>query len=97
MNQSEVLRARIDKVNAYREVFIEDGQVKPAARAFFRYLAEYCKVSDSVALRDENGVIDPVSHVYRDGMRSVFDHINSVLSEDVAILIAKLKETESVN
>lgn len=96
MNRREALRRRLDVAMSYRRLFLgDDGQLTEDARAFFRDLSDASEIAKSGALRNEAGAIDPVAHVYRDGKRVVWDHVQMRMGDDIAGLqheLAKLQE-----
>ena len=83
------LQSKIDLARAAQRLFLDGGTLSADARLFFSELSHFCRINESGALTNGNG-IDPVAHVYRDGKRSVWDHVQSILAVDVISLEREL-------
>lgn len=89
------LRERIDVVAAYRQTFTDDrGNLTESARLVFRDIAKFIGTGDARLVKDNDGRVDPVAHVHRDGGRAVFNKIEERLQEDLAALHAALRQAE---
>lgn len=89
MTRLEALRNQLALSRSFARLFKDGDTLKPDAREFFDDLARFCRVNDSKRMAGENGMTDALAHVYRDGQRSVWDHISDVLSVDVGYLEAE--------
>ena len=92
---TQVLRDRLDTVSAYRELFLDgEGRLTGAGRLVLRDMSAFAGVSSSSARHDNEGRIDPAAHVYRDGQKAVFMHVEKRLAEDPASILDQIRRNE---
>ncbi len=86
------LMHELEIVDAYRHLFLdENGRPKPDAVIVFNDLRKSLMFNDVAPVRDDTGRIDPSGHIYRDGARAMFEHINNRVSTDPALLQMKME------
>lgn len=97
MSRIDYLSQQVEEARAIQRLFLGDGtQLTPDARVFMGLLRRACMLGSTPLLRDEQGRVDPMAHVARDGARGVFDVIETALNRDIRDLeAAMIKATET--
>lgn len=93
-SESSLLRHQLESARAAQRLFLGDDGLTDDARLFFSDLATACQINNAGQIYDRAGRTDPAAHVYRDGKRSVWDHIQRLLSADLLSIEGRLNMTE---
>lgn len=94
MTRAELARRELEIARAYRETLTAESALTEAARIVLGDISEFCRIRDAKPIKGDGGTIDPVAHVYRDGMRAVWEHINKRLAADIQTLQSEATRDE---